>query len=301
MEPKKVKKRKRSSTKITPPKKKKMENLSRDEVRSINKKRIKRKRKAKRLAMLFLLAVAVLSVGVVLVLSVFFKINTITIKGDKVYSNKEIIQNCGISVGDNLFRISEKTLNEKLPEVLPYVENVTLERKLPDTLIVNISATREIAALPNGTGFALIDYRGKVLDKNASMLREGVAMVSGVTPKDLTEGKTIVLKNQKLTDDFITLLGAIKESKMNLLTEIKVSKSGGFQLNYDDRIRIELGGVENIVVKLQRAKAAIEKENQINAYAEGTLDLKTEPYAYFSPGEEEETKPQKNTSKKKGN
>lgn len=300
MESRNVKKRKGSSTKITPPKKKKVENLSRDEVRSINKKRIRRKRKAKRIALLFLLSVAVISVGIVLMLSVFFKINTITIKGDKVYADKQIIEQCGIDVGDNLFRVNEEKLNEKLPELLPYVEKVTLERKLPDTLIVNITATREIAALPNGTGFALVDYSGKILDKNASMLREGVAMVSGIAPKDLTEGKIITLKNQKLTDDFITLLGGIKESKINLLTEITVTKNGEFQLTYDDRIRIELGDVENVVVKLQRAKAAIDKENQINSYSEGVLDLKTEPYAYFSPGIEETTNSKKEEAKKKG-
>ena len=36
--------------------------------------------------------------------------------------------------------------------------------------------------------------------------------------------------------------------------------------------------------------AALEKENEINAYSEGTLDLKTEPYVYFKSGSEENKK-----------
>ena len=52
MEQNKRKRSGRSATKIIPPKKKKTENLSRDEVRSINKKKIRRKRKAKRFALL---------------------------------------------------------------------------------------------------------------------------------------------------------------------------------------------------------------------------------------------------------
>ena len=44
--------------------------------------------------------------------------------------------------------------------------------------------------------------------------------------------------------------------------------------------------------------AAIEKENEINSYSEGVLDLKTEPYAYFSPGEEETTGQQKPSDQK---
>lgn len=287
----------RSVTKITPPKKKTAESLSRDEVRSINKKRIRRKRKARRLALLFFLAVAVISVGIVLVLSVFFKIGTVTIKGDKVYSNKQVILQSGVSVGDNLFRVNEEKLNETLPRELPYIDKVKLDRKLPDTVIITVTATREVAALQTGTSFVLVDHTGKVLDKDASMLREGVAVVSGVNAKNIVEGETITLKNEKLTDEFITLLQGIKESKINLLTEINITKTGEYELRYDDRITIKLGTADNVVVKLKRAMAAIEKENQINSYEEGVLDLRTEPYAYFSPGEETE-KNQENKNKK---
>ena len=298
MEQRKRKNSKRSQTKIIPPKRKNTESLSRDEVRSINKKKIRRKRKAKRIALLMALAVTVISVGIVLVLSVFFKISTVTVKGDKVYSDKEVTLKSGIEVGDNLFRVSEEELNEKLAKALPYIDKVTLERQLPDTVIITVTATREVAALQAGSGFVLIDHTGKVLDKDASMLRESVAVVTGVTPKNIVEGEKIALGKEDITNDFITLLNGIKESKINLLTEINITKTGEYELRYDDRITIKLGTVDNIAVKLQRAMAAIEKENEINSYSEGVLDLKTEPYAYFSPGEEETTGQQKPSDQK---
>ena len=73
MEQRNKKRSNRSKTKIIPPKKKRPESLSRDEVRSINKKKIIRKRKAERLAMLSALALAVLSIGVLLIMVLFFK------------------------------------------------------------------------------------------------------------------------------------------------------------------------------------------------------------------------------------
>ena len=243
------------------------------------------------------LAVAVISVGIVLVLSVFFKISTVTVKGDKVYSNKEVILKSGIETGDNLFRVNEEELNEKLAKELPYIDKVTLERQLPDTVIITVTATREVAALQAGAGFVLVDHTGKVLDKDASMLRESVAVVTGVPPQNIVEGERIALGKEDITNDFITLLNGIKESKINLLTEINITKTGEYELRYDDRITIKLGTVDNIAVKLQRAMAAIEKENEINSYSEGVLDLRTEPYAYFSPGEEETTGQQKPTDK----
>ena len=108
MEEKRKRNNNRSKTKIIPPKKKQTESLSKDEIRSINKKKIKRKRKAKKVALLTALFTIVMSVGIVLVLAIFFKINTVTVKGDRVYSDKEIILNSGIEIGENLFKINEE-------------------------------------------------------------------------------------------------------------------------------------------------------------------------------------------------
>ena len=300
MEQRRKKTSERSKTKIIPPKKNKMEGLSRDEIRSINKKRIRRRRKLKRLATLALLAIVVAGVGVALVLSVFFKINTIEITGEKVYSDKEIIEKCNIDIGTNLFRVNRNKINKKLSGELPYVKGVTIERKLPDTLIINVESTKEIAAIESKSGFILLDETGKVLDKDSQMLREGVAIVKGVPFKTINEGEVVSLKNEELTESFITVLQSIKKSGLNLLTEINILKNGEVQLEYDERITIKLGSTVNIDKKIERAKVALDRENEINPYSEGVLDLKTEPYAYFSAGKEETTKKTEPETKNNG-
>lgn len=298
MEEKKSRNNKSSKTKIIPPKKKQPEILSKDEIRSINKKKIKRKRKARKIALLTALFTVVMCVGVVLVLAVFFKINTISVKGDRVYSDKEIILKSGIETGGNLFRVNEESLNEKLSKSLPYIQSVTLERQLPDTLIVTVKATREVAAFQYGAGFILVNAEGKVLDRDASMLRDNVAVVNGAVLKGAIEGERIVIGSEKDTENFVLLLKAVAESGINPVTEITITKDGQYELKYDDRITIKLGSIENVSVKLKRAVAALEKENEINMYAEGVLDLKTEPYAYFDAGEDAPiTKPVSTTNK----
>lgn len=286
MEEKKNPKNKRSKTKIIPPKKKQPEGLSKDEIRSINKKKIKRKRKAKKIALLAALFTIVMSVSVVLVLVVFFKINTVTVKGDRVYSDEEIILKSGIETGENLFKINEEILNEKLTKALPYIESVKLDRDLPDTLIVTVKATREVAAFQYGTGFILVNADGKVLDRDATMLRDNVAVVNGAALKGAVEGERVVIGSEQDTENFVALLKGISESGITPITEITVTKDGQYELKYDDRITVKLGSIENVTVKLKRAVAALEKENEINMYAVGVLDLKTEPYAYFNAGKD---------------
>ncbi len=286
MEQNKRRKSRRSSTKIIPPKKKKTENLSRDEVRSINKKKIRRKRKAKRFALLAGLALIVACAGIALVLAVFFKIGTIQVKGDKAYSNAQVIKGSGIEIGSNLFLVDEEKVNEKITAALPYINHVTVEMDLPDTIIIDVTATREVAALPYKKGFILVDENGKVLDRDADMIRDGVAIVGGVQLKGAPQGGTVKLNNDDVTNKFIELLGAVKESGIQQLTGITYTKRGTFELKYDDRITVKIGSFTNLLHKLRLAKAAIEKENDINSYSVGTLDVSVEPYVYFSAGKD---------------
>lgn len=286
MEQRNKKRSNRSKTKIIPPKKKRPESLSRDEVRSINKKKIIRKRKAERLAMLSALTLVVLSIGVVLILVLFFKIDTIKITGDKVYADKEIVLQSGIETGDSLIRVKEQKINDILTKNLPYVGEITIEKKLPDTLIINISATREVVAFQSGAGFILVDAHGKVLSENASMLRDNVAVVSGIKVMEASAGEVITFSDEKTTDAFMSLLTAIKNSKIELLTDISLNKTGNWEIRYDDRITIKIPSDGDIETNMKRAVKILDTENERNPYTEGVIDLTMGDNAYFKPGAE---------------
>ncbi len=288
--------KKRGKTVLKPPKKKVNQNLSRDEQRSINKKKLARKRKMQKNLITLLLGLCVICIGVVLVFSLFFKINTISVIGENIYSDKMVSEKSGVEFGTNLFRVNEKEISEKLSKELPFIKSVTLERKLPDTLVINIQSTKEVAAVASNGAFVLIDETGKVLDKNASILRENVAVVTNVKLENATEGEQITLTKQEKTDALLTLLEALKKSGLELLTEINLKNINDIKIRYDDRITFEVGSLTNIDTKLARGVAALEKENEISSYSKGTLDLKTEPYVYFKAGSEETTK-KENTKK----
>ncbi len=293
----KSRKKVRKKTVLKPPKNNKNNHLSRDEVRSINKKKMSRRRKLKKHILTVLLALVVMCVGLVLVFSLFFKINTITISGDRVYSDKMVVEKSGIEIGENLFKINEEKLSQKLSNDLPYIKGVTIERKLPDTIIINIEAAKEIGAIATNKGFVLLDETGKVLDKNASILKENVSVINNVKLKEYVEGEKVVLTDEKKTETLLKLFEAIRKADMQLLTEIDLKNINDIKIKYDDRITFEVGSLTNIETKLARGIAALEKENEINAYSEGTLDLKTEPYVYFKSGSQEKENDKKQQNK----
>jgi len=281
---------------IKPPEKKAKPNLSRDEQRFIDKKKQEKKRKLLTNLVLFIIAVLFICVGIVLVFSLFFKINIISVKGENIYSDKMVTEKSGVEFGSNLFRVNEEQLSEKLSEELPYIKGVTLERKLPDTLVINVHSTKEVAAFADKGAFVLIDETGKVLDKDSSVLSENVPVVTGVRLYKITEGKQIELTSDAKTKALVSLLQSVKKAEFELLTEINLKNIDDIKIIYDDRITLEVGSLDNIDTKLARGLAALEKENEINSYSRGTLDLKLEPYVYFK-SEAKDNNKKENTKK----
>lgn len=281
-------KKRRSKTVIKPPSNKNQEQMSMDELRSVKKKKINRHRKFRRRLAAFGAAVVVMCIGAVLVLSLCFKINTVTVEGDVIYSDAMVAENCGVEIGSNLFTVSEEKISEALSKALPYIKSATIERKLPDTLVIKVQSTEEVAAFSNGGYYVLIDTDGKVLRADASVLKENVAIIENVTPAKAQEGKKLALNDEQQTEVLLKVLSAIGKSELNAVTKIDISNVSDITLEYEERITLEIGSLTNIETKLSRARAAIEKENEINAYSVGVLDLKTEPYAYFKAGNYEE-------------
>ncbi|MBQ6936201.1 MAG: FtsQ-type POTRA domain-containing protein [Clostridia bacterium] len=263
--------------------------LSRDEVRSRKKKRLKRRRAIRKALLSFVLLLVVGIIGLVLALTVFFKVDTIKVKGSKAYPQKIILENCGVETGDSLLLCGEEQVAENLINSLPFVGSVTIERDLPSTLIINVTDTYSSAAISNKGNFILINENGKVLDSDAAILNEGIPMVTGVETESFKESEVITFKTEENGDILIELLKAVKRAGISGLTEIDVTDTSDVFMIYNDRIKILVGSSVNLETKILRAAEAIERENEINQYKVGILDLRTEPKVYFKAGDYETT------------
>ena len=271
--------------------------LSRDEIRSRKKKRLKRRRAIRKailsLFMLFIVAI----VGFVLAVTVFFKIDTIKAKGSGVYSQKIIIENSGVATGDSLLLVSEKAISENLFFNLPYVGSVTIEKDLPSTLIINVIDTVASAAISNNKGsYILINDEGKVLNADSQVVTEGIPVVSGVEVESYKVGEAITFKTEETGDILIQLLKASTKAGIIGMTEIDLTDVSAITMKYDNRIKILVGPAVKLETKILRAASAIDRENEINQYETGVLDLRTDPKVFFKAGLEETT--EKNSTSK---
>ncbi|HPR83305.1 MAG TPA: FtsQ-type POTRA domain-containing protein [Pontiellaceae bacterium] len=119
-----------------------------------------------------------------------FELKTINITSDGRLPPEFFCERAGLQVGTNLFSLDLDKLRQKLEEV-PLVESVTIDRRLPDTLIINITervAMSQIRWNPRALPF-LVDRFGVILPMTRS--GQSLPLIEGLKLQNLRPGDRV--------------------------------------------------------------------------------------------------------------
>ena len=139
-----------------------------------------RRRRRGRFGFLYkLLSVLAICAAVVLALTLFFRVNTLEISGGVRYTTEQIQEASGIEIGDNLFLLNKFDVRNRLAEELPYIEDVHINRRLPSTLIIEVTECSQVFAVMQSGSAWLISPSGKIVDRVEPAEAEGIPTVGG--------------------------------------------------------------------------------------------------------------------------
>lgn len=242
-----------------------------DKQREVNSKAIaqkKKRRKKKAKITLFLLFVISILVLCVLSLTVFFKIETISVAGNSTYTAEEILSAAEINKGDNLIRVSGEKLSEKLSVMLPFIEKVKVEKTLPDSLKLIVTETKEEFCFVNKGNCFSANKNGKIIKKYDTVPEELIKVTVSDNVK-FTPGKKILFNNEReqtLFEDYLDLTQELKY-KVNF---INISDYFASYIKIDDRIIVKFGSSSYFDDKVAYLKASL---GGVSNTAEGVFDL----------------------------
>lgn len=218
----------------------------------------------------------VLIVGVVLSLTVLFKTQVYEVTGNTKYAEEEIIDTCGIGKGENIFLAPKGAAENRLKKHFPYVEEVTVSSKIPDTIrIAIIEAVEGYLVKVSDKEYLIISTKGRILDRVESASAYDLPIFIG--PK-LTSGEigdyvsyeddTVVEMIQSVTQTFA-------DNGYQGITEINATNTADISFTYDDRIKVKLGIPEDLDYKVRTAMTIINEnldKNQTGVIT-GVLDV----------------------------
>ncbi len=260
-------------------------NLSPNERRRLHDQKRRERQKRKQTLTCIGAAAAVLLIAAVLSLTVFFRVEQITVKGDSPYTEEEVIYFSGIELGENIIRCGAGDASEKLSTSLPYIDSASVKRTLTGKVTITVKTTKAKWSFLNGDQAVLINAEGKVLEVGDPELALKGTVVQGVKIASATTGQIIVFDKENTYNKISSLGKAFEEAGLKNLTSLDLSVSSYIKAFYDGRIMLNIGSTDNIDRKLALAAKVIERENSVDPMQYATLDLTVDGKAYFRTDE----------------
>ena len=149
--------------------------------------------------------------AIVFGVAIFFKVTTIEVQGNTLYSAEDVIAASGIEPGDNLLLVNKATTAGNILAALPYVEEVRgIVRSLPDTVVIQIQESEASFAVQTDVNTTwLVNSRGKALEKVEGELPEGQPQILGVSVKAPAAGMTVTAVEHRLLDAALAVLSTL--------------------------------------------------------------------------------------------
>lgn len=208
------------------------------------KQRKARKRKAMT-PFYIILSLFIAAIAIYLCLTMFFNIEKITVIGNTIYDEQEIIKTSGIGKGDNLFKIDIEYAEDKLYSVYNYVEKAEVKRSFPNGVKIIITEAVPFAAVEEADGYTLISTGGKVLERSLDEVPYGKITVRGFSTVTNTEEDA---KRIKLLQNIMSVMQKFDMKKYDL---IDLTDTLEITMIYNDRVRVEIGNELELEYKFQ--------------------------------------------------
>ena len=204
-----------------------------------------------------ILFLGILLAAATLALTVFFKVDTITVEGAQKYRAEEIVAGMDVKQGDNLYLWNKVKVCDAMLEKFPYLQSVQIRRHLPNALVVTVTECSASVAIASNGGYLLLSKEGKALEQSANS--NGLPVVTGMTLTDVPLGKILSSDSSEAADDLLTILQTLDAADMlKDLAFINLSDLHDIHIGYLKRFDIRVDSVDNLAYYLRFAQTVIE-------------------------------------------
>ncbi|MDR2615308.1 MAG: FtsQ-type POTRA domain-containing protein [Oscillospiraceae bacterium] len=224
-----------------------------------------------------LLALFIIIFGV----SVFFRVESISVTGNMRYTEDEIISASGIEKGDNLLFVDRDAAGRRITSAMPYVAGVRINRRAPDAAVIEITESRAIAAVNEGGSYWKIDAGGRVLERTDFAGAAGLIRVSGFSPRAPREGAYIETDESYETQKgfLLEVLSAVESRGIAQdVSNLDITNISAITFRYRGAVDVSFGGGDNAEYKLDLILSALNKQEQgfrgrVNVSKDGKINV----------------------------
>ncbi len=219
--------------------------------------------------------------AIVMSVTVFLKVAEIHVSGTTRYDSEKIIEISGIETGDNMFMINKFDVAERILEEFPYIEQIKIRRKLPDTFTFEITERIPAAYIMSDGNRWLIDKKGYILEMLEADSEVKLPKIAGAEVVTPHVGGALILKNEAQLAPLCEVLSALEFAQLSPnIVRIEIDKLYDINLVYGDRFLVSLGDTEQLGKKIEMLRAVI---GELAEFDKGTINVSAVKEARFKP------------------
>lgn len=225
--------------------------------KSKKSKRSKRRQGKYTLYYIFIGVVVIIALSI-LSATVLFNIGVFVVNGETRYSDEEIIEACGIEMGENLLRVNTNRGAERIVEKLVYIDSAEIHRGFPNRLSIIVRPAVPIAAFNYGGKYYVTSEGNRLLE--IADTSGGYPIVRGFSldPESMPrEGDYLKDDEEKRLSLVNIITAGMSKNGLNKSCVIDVTDTLELKVMYDDRIEITLGTSTGLENKIYNASFAI--------------------------------------------
>lgn len=225
------------------------------------------------------LTIFAVAFAIFLGLSIFFKVEQVTVSGNSKYSEWSVYEASGIREGDSLLFFGQANAGSKIIDALPYVKKARFEIKLPGTVHIIIEEAPVAYSVQSEDGtWWLMTAQGRLTEQVNAAAAGNCAKVVGVTLRAPAVGQDAVAAENgegSVTgaDRLVVALQVLTQLEKNELfgrvTSVDVSGLQNLEFWCGQQYQVKLGDSSRLDYKIAAVKSAIE---EMSEYQSGILD-----------------------------
>ncbi|MBU3195500.1 FtsQ-type POTRA domain-containing protein [Clostridium algidicarnis] len=222
----------------------------------------RRKRKALKRNIIIFMFLIVILITLSLKLKVF-DIETIIVEGNNIISSEEIISTSTLEKGNNIFYINTKKIIKKIHDN-PYIKNVKISRRLPNTIILNVEERSAFFYGESNNKYFIIDRDSKLLQIKDEITNMNLIYIDGLDYTNAKVGEKMLPKEDrknKVISDFSFLIenntSGIDITSLDMKDILSIKA-------YHNNMCIIIGTSDDIEGKLNKAINIISSKPQLS-------------------------------------
>ena len=191
----------------------------------------------------------------------------ISASGSKLYTAEQLISASGITSEDNLILVNKEDTLEKIRHTLHFVDDIKIEKELPDSIHITATDAKEYASFKEGDLYYTISKSGYVLKSYEEKPKNVFLIITDFEKAVL--GEKAIIKNSNSAELLKTMVDCLNQKDIPI-DAINVSDSLNIEARVCGRFIVNFGTNTNLEKKILHLSGMV---NEIEKTKTGRINL----------------------------